>query len=154
MVGMVSHCVSLLHHAFHQFRGRLQVMPHHEKGSRSIVLLQRIQNRTGVAVFIPTIKGQIQHLLLAFRHIVGVILLHLVNGGISGWLRPCLSKSKPPVFRLGQEFCLKTSGHLHALPRALLRFSAGHNLPKKHQRQDKNGRCCHSHCQAGCLLCR
>ncbi len=99
MICMVSHRVSVLHHAFYDIRSRFQKMPNYKKSSRSVMFFQCIQNRRRIPVFIAAVKCQIQHLFVSLCHIVGIILFHLLYRGIAGGLLALCSKSQPPVFR-------------------------------------------------------
>ncbi len=94
---MVAHKVPVSDHLFHEIRRGFQIMPHHEEGGRHIVLFERIQDRLCVPVFIPCIKGQVDHFFRAVAHVMGVVLLQLLRGGVSGGLAALLPETESPV---------------------------------------------------------
>ena len=44
-----------------------------EKGSRNMMLFQSRQDRRGIAIFVTTVKSQINHFLISVSGIVGII---------------------------------------------------------------------------------
>ena len=105
MIGMVAYKMPVRHHLFYQLRCGFEIMPHHEKGRWHLMLFQGIENRLCVSVLKSGVKSQIDNFLLTVSDIVGVVLLELLDGRVSGRLGALLPEAKPPVFGAGASAC-------------------------------------------------
>ena len=94
--GMVADGVPLPCHAAHQIRVLANVGAYQEKSGRGIVLFQRIQNRLRAAVFIPGIKGEINHLLLGVAQIGCIKPLQLIHAGVAHRRHSRLPEAESP----------------------------------------------------------
>ena len=65
-VGVVSNDVALFYHAGGNLRAVLQIRHCNKKGGGHLLFLQHIEDFCCIAVFIATVKGQIQYLLRRF----------------------------------------------------------------------------------------
>ena len=145
---MVSDSVPILHHALCNIRRRLEKMSHDKEGRRRIMLLQCIQNRNGISVFITAVESQIQYLFIALCHIIGVVVLHGVHRGIPRWFFTALAKAEPPVLRVVQKDRSpirrgRIDKFLPDLPCCLLWFTEGFRrspAQQKHGKQENCGR--------------
>lgn len=63
----------LLLHLFDQIWIILQKIADDKKGSRNMMLFQSRQDRRGIAIFVTTVKSQINHFLISVSGIVGII---------------------------------------------------------------------------------
>ena len=63
MEGVVSHNMSFVYHAADDVRCGFNHIAYNKEGCRCVMFFQRIQNRLGVAIFIPAVKGKVNHFL-------------------------------------------------------------------------------------------
>ena len=97
VIGVVAHDVPLRHHAADQVRGRLDHVANHKESRRGVVLFQRVQDRGGVAVFIATVKSEVDHLFGGVAQVIGVVLCQLLYGGVPHRGLPLGGEGKSPV---------------------------------------------------------
>ena len=70
---MIADGVTFFLHLFDQIWIILQKIADDEKGSRNMMPFQSRQDRRGIAIFVTTVKSQINHFLISVSGIVGII---------------------------------------------------------------------------------
>ena len=70
---MIADGVTFFLHLFDQIWIILQKIADDKKGSRNMMLFQSRQDRRGIAIFVTTVKSQINHFLISVSGIVGII---------------------------------------------------------------------------------
>ena len=94
--GVVAHDMPFLRHSAHQIGVFLDVVAHEKKGRLDVVLLQRVQYFLRAAVFVASVKGQVQHLFRRAADVRGVVPLQLVDPGVADGRRTLLPEAQPP----------------------------------------------------------
>ena len=103
MEGVVAHDVALLRHAADDVRGGLHHVPHHKEGGGGMVLFQSIQDFFRIAVFITTVKGQVDDLLPGVAQVIGVVFRQVLRCGVAHGGLPFIWKGEAPVVGGGRD---------------------------------------------------
>ena len=83
MIGcMVANDMSFIDHTPHQLRFFFDIIQCYKKHSRDLLFLQRIQDRRGVAVFVPFVKGQAYAVLIRQKYgaVPSILFLQIHTG--------------------------------------------------------------------------
>ena len=97
MEGVIAYDMPFLYHPLYKLRTGFQIVSHQKKSCRRLVLFQRVENFRRVAVLIPRVKGQIQHLVVGVLDIVGAELFQIIRSRVGNGRLPRLLEAQPPV---------------------------------------------------------
>ena len=81
---VISHNMSLCDHAFDKIGIIFDKISDSKKDSGSLVLFKCIQDRRCVSVLISGIESQIEDFFVGIAGIIGVVLLQIIDRGVSG----------------------------------------------------------------------